>query len=119
MRGHGHTERFVPEPEIGWGLARVYFIHDLQAKLIKIGYTTNWEGRRYAIRTEAKKAGVLLGFLNGGKELEAVMHQRFAAYRVRGEWFSDEILPLVEFLIRADREFFGIEPRERTQRRRA
>ena len=112
-RENGIGDRYVNEPEINWGLARVYFLHDRSEGLIKIGYTMNWEQRRYAIRNQAKKRGVLLGFLNGGRVLEQLMHEKFAEHRVRGEWFSDEILPLVEELIRADREFFGIEPRSR------
>lgn len=112
-RQHGITDRVALEPEINWGLARVYFVHDHQAHLIKIGYTTNWDKRRHHIRTQAKQHGTLLGFLNGGRDLERIMHHNFAKYRDHGEWFSDEILPVVEHLIRKDREFFGIEPRER------
>jgi hypothetical protein len=96
------------EPE-KWSRARVYFLHCPTLGRVKIGTSVNPKARRYAFSKQlGGEPTVLLGVLNGSYELERLMHQRFAASRVDGEWFSDEIVEEAETLIRADRDFFGI-----------
>jgi hypothetical protein len=112
-RAQGISDRREPEPEINWGLQRVYFLHVPSRREVKIGFTTNWERRKQAIGYEVGDDCVLLGFLNGGRKLETLMLQRFAAHCVRGrEWFSEAIIGEARWLIQMDREFYGPEPRE-------
>jgi hypothetical protein len=64
----------------------VYFIQG--GDLVKIGYTTNIRQRLYDLQTSAPIDLVLLGLIPGTRALEKEYHKRFAAHRVRGEWFS-------------------------------
>lgn len=103
------AEHRCSDPSDGLGPRRVYFLHVPAIRRVKIGCSTDPGRRRHAFKRELGGCPtVLLGSLNGGFELEHLMHQRFAEHRVSGEWFSDAILEDAETLIRADREFYGV-----------
>ena len=97
LRAQGISERPSSEPEIGWGLQRVYFLHVPSQREVKVGFTADWDQRQRQIGYEIGTDCVLLGFLNGGRQLETLMLQRFKQHLVRGrEWFSEAIIPEVE-----------------------
>lgn len=65
----------------------VYLITD--GELFKIGYSANHPSTRLAqCQTGNPNSLSLVGFVNGDLETEKELHRRFAANRVRGEWFS-------------------------------
>lgn len=71
----------------------VYFM--LNGERVKIGYTTHLAARITALSLRA--SNVILA-LDGGRELESLLHRRFHEYRIAGtEWFkfSDEIKQFV------------------------
>jgi hypothetical protein len=69
----------------------VYFLHDPQNRLIKIGYTVDLRNRMSALQTNSGDPRVLLKTIIGTPELEAALHARFSRHRVRpnSEWFRD------------------------------
>lgn len=74
------------EDEAGYG--QTYFIRCTATGLIKIGHTTgSVESRFAALQTGSASELVLVGTVPGGREVEQELHRRFAADRVRGEWF--------------------------------
>jgi len=77
----------------------VYFIENVETKRIKIGKSINVISRFSSIKTSNDCEVKLLGFVEGGHDLEKKLHDRFAASRVRGEWFTEEIEPDVMVII--------------------
>lgn len=77
----------------------VYFIHDPETGLTKIGKTRkNFLAER--IRTHERTLGyplTLLGAMPGDYDVERAIHQRLRETRVRPEWFrsSDELAAIV------------------------
>jgi hypothetical protein len=77
----------------------VYFIH-APGVGIKIGISRNPAKRMANIQTNHPVDLVLLGQIRGSTTLERYLHHRFRGKRMpRGEWFSEEILPLVMLII--------------------
>jgi hypothetical protein len=76
---------------------RVYFIQPTGGGLIKIGMSSNPRERLNLLQTGCPVELRILGTLPGGQPLELELHQRFAAHRVRGEWFEPvpELLAVV------------------------
>lgn len=68
--------------------AVVYFIRNVDTGLIKIGTTICLSNRLAALRLGGGSELEVLGVLPGAQTLEAEAHARWAALRVRGEWFS-------------------------------
>lgn len=68
----------------------IYFIQDDTVFNIKIGFTDGDDasGRLNALRTGCPVGLTLLNTMPGDRAVEAALHQRFAAYRVQGEWFK-------------------------------
>jgi hypothetical protein len=69
----------------------VYFVQaTVGGGLIKIGKATNFASRLSAIRSQSPVPIRVLGVIEADRpdEMEATLHQRFAALRVRGEWFT-------------------------------
>ena len=66
---------------------KVYFVEAVSTGLVKIGWTSNLEKRLYALRRGNAVELVLLKCIPGDRAVEAALHRRFRAYRVRGEWF--------------------------------
>lgn len=65
----------------------VYFIRDALSGLVKIGTAGNPWARFGKIQSDCPGELTLLAVIDGGAGEEAALHARFAAYRVRGEWF--------------------------------
>lgn len=75
----------------------VYFIQR-QSGPIKIGFTKNLKQRLSALRTSSAEPLTLLGHIPGGKEIEAELHARLSAHRLKGEWFNaaSEVIAEIE-----------------------
>lgn len=65
----------------------VYFVE--MAGHIKIGRADNWKKRLSGIRTSTPLPVKRLLVIRTGEGLEAMLHARFAKFRVRREWFVD------------------------------
>lgn len=66
-------------------VGKVYFVRS--GKLIKIGFTTDLEGRVSRLQTGSPYDLQLLGTIEGTQRDEQALHRRFANLNVRGEWF--------------------------------
>lgn len=66
----------------------VYFIFD--GEFIKIGVSEKIISRLSELQTGNARRLVLLGYLEGGVELEQRLHLRFNHLRRNGEWFQDD-----------------------------
>ena len=68
----------------------IYFIREKgnSKSLIKIGYTDNVDQRLMQIQANSPVELEILAIIEGDKNLEAELHNSFAKYRVRGEWFE-------------------------------
>lgn len=65
----------------------VYFIQAGEGGPIKIGVASKWETRFSKLRADNHEEVRLVGFLDGDKQIEAGLHDRFAPDHIRGEWF--------------------------------
>lgn len=78
---------------------QVYFIEASSLGLIKIG-STGMVGRRVsAIQRAIPVPTALIGVVSGGTKREVELHQKYAAHRVQGEWFSEAIRPEIDLLL--------------------
>lgn len=76
----------------------IYFIRSGKKGPIKIGYTDGDADQRLASLQPGNPFELnLLGCISGDMEREKLIHQKFEAYRVRGEWFraTSELLSLI------------------------
>lgn len=69
-------------PSLGY----VYFIQSDQA--IKIGFATNPDKWIKSLQTSNQHKLVIRLVLQGDREFERILHQRFASARLAGEWFK-------------------------------
>lgn len=92
----------------------VYFIRS--EDLIKIGYSTNVEGRVRGVINSLRAGGEYIGHIPGGRALEKHLHSVFANDREYGEWFvsSDRLSNFIETA--AFKEFPGTEPDDPTEK---
>jgi len=76
----------------------VYFIEATGLNRVKIGYATNPTKRIKDLDTGSAVNLELLGVVPGSLAKERQLHQKFAQYRIKGEWFnySDEIKDYVK-----------------------
>ena len=76
----------------------IYFIRGKDSGNIKIGYSTNPKKRQSNLQTAHYEELELIGFMSGTLDDETRIHQKFAVYNIRGEWYhpSDEILDFIE-----------------------
>lgn len=76
----------------------VYFIRSGRHGPIKIGYAKTLRSRLHALSTAHHDELLVLATLAGGDVQERRMHEKFAAYRLRGEWFepAEELLAFIE-----------------------
>lgn len=82
-------------------VGNVYFIHSKATKAIKIGYSAHSpKVRLRELQTATAEKLSLLGWIAGSRDDERDLHQRFAEYRIRGEWFryTGELIDYVEAL---------------------
>lgn len=64
----------------------VYFFR--AGNRVKIGFTTNLRERSHSLRTSCPEHAFMAKCLKGGRSTERQFHERFAEYRLRGEWFD-------------------------------
>ena len=87
------TEVVGPEPPAG------HLVYLFGAPgVLKIGFTTNVAGRFSNLRASVPMELSVLGLLRASRDVERDLHKRFAAHRLRGEWYRD---------INEIREFFA------------
>lgn len=84
----------------------VYFIRAVGAGAIKIGVTSNVKKRLYGLRSASPGRLELLGYVVGDTDLERDLHGRFFDWHLRGEWFSERILPDVISLLQDEGTLF-------------
>lgn len=88
----------------------VYFVHAPQLGRIKIGTTTNLKRRFRDLQRHPQLREValaMLGYIDGGRSVERLIHEKFKAHRITGEWFDDAILNDARELIQLDATWFG------------
>jgi hypothetical protein len=82
----------------------IYFLKDTGTQAIKIGYSAKPKGRVGGLQTGNPHKLIMLGFVAGTKEDEAVFHLRFAQYQMEGEWFRGDIIEEVLEIISTYKE---------------
>lgn len=103
------TEQFIQQQSArrftgSW----VYFMQAGPRRTVKIGISRDPLMRASRLQTGTPEEYRILAVMPGGKAEEAEMHARFAAHRVRGEWFkrTPEMTALINELNRRDRDLF-------------
>lgn len=66
----------------------VYLVGTQQARPVKIGVASNVEARVVELQTGSPLPLYLIWKTRGGGALERDLHDRFAPYRIHGEWFD-------------------------------
>jgi hypothetical protein len=66
----------------------IYFIKSEKTHEIKIGFTVQLEKRLSSLQTAHPSKLQLLATIPGTYEYEKSLHQRFANFRLNGEWFE-------------------------------
>lgn len=94
----------------------VYLITAREVGKVKIGCANDPWDRLEKLRTASPVELSLEAVLAGAYEEERAYHQRFAAHRVRGEWFN--LCPEIESLILASAAPVRGFDRRRSQRRK-
>lgn len=69
------------------------------ARLVKIGTTINIARRIYTIESMSPVPLRLIGYADGDRAMEQLIHFRLHRFRVRGEWFNEELLLFIEAAI--------------------
>jgi hypothetical protein len=68
---------------------QVYFIQDVSGKgPVKIGYSSDVAKRLNGLRTASATDLRIVALVDGDRRQEAAFHERFATYRLHGEWFE-------------------------------
>lgn len=82
----------------------VYFIQAGEDGPVKIGTAEDVAARLSELQTGSPAPLQLLGYVSGGRADEQMLHRRFAALRMRGEWFSPapELIDFIVAALRAD-----------------
>lgn len=79
----------------------VYFAKEcVKNGAIKIGVSTNPHTRVRSLDIGSPNGVVIIAVIPGEIQTEREMHNKFAQYRIKGEWFSpsDELLDFIENL---------------------
>lgn len=89
----------------------VYFLRC--GEFVKIGYSETPLDRVAAIAAGSIGDHKLLGLVRGGITMEKQLHQRFKAFRHKGEWFHacSWVLSEIDKLVKADEMFIPIKLR--------
>jgi Meiotically Up-regulated Gene 113 (MUG113) protein len=79
----------------------IYFIQDSHSKAIKIGHARHPDKRLGDLQVGAPHVLTLLGTLPGGPMEEALIHDQFEPFHLRGEWFKGEteLMELIRLLL--------------------
>lgn len=85
-------------------MKKVYFV--LSGDRIKIGFSANIPKRLSSLRSSSAHPMQLLGAIDGGRELEAAIHEKLSAKRKQREWFEDceEVRALLQDLMERGHE---------------
>ena len=82
----------------------VYFFRHIGLTPVKIGYSENESpiNRFNQFKTYAPYGSEILGFviISNAKEIETLLHNKFASKRLSGEWFElseDEVIKEIDF----------------------
>ncbi len=67
----------------------IYFIRCALTGRVKIGFSEKPWSRLVKMRVDCPTELVMASVIEGDKAAEAALHKRFAAFHVRGEWFSE------------------------------
>jgi hypothetical protein len=78
----------VPIPEAGREI--VYVVG--YGRYVKIGRTKGLRERIKKMQTSAPEKIAVYAVFDGGADLEKRLHERFADYRLNGEWFSRDLM---------------------------
>lgn len=74
-----------------WARPVVYFVQAGDENgPVKIGHTRDLKARMSALANASAVPLVLLGTIQGGRQLEMALHRGFAHLRLEGEWFQAE-----------------------------
>jgi hypothetical protein len=95
------TKPIEPPPT---ATAGVYFIQQQDKGPIKIGMAKSIRARIDGLQTASPVPLRFLGYVDGGRQKEVELHQRFAVHRKSGEWFE----PAAELLDFIEREAIDI-----------
>ena len=77
----------------------VYFAQTkIDATKVKIGWSSNVEQRQTTLSVGVPGGVMILATMEGGKETEEYLHEKFADLRVSGEWF-EFAEPIRQFII--------------------
>lgn len=78
--------------------ACVYFIQGEDGGPIKIGFTRYLPGRLADLQASSPARLRVVAASEGGRDVEGVLHDRFAKHRLHGEWFApyEELVAFVE-----------------------
>jgi len=97
----------------------IYFVQGQRSGLIKIGYSTSIKARLRTLRTASPEPLEVLAIVEGTKDDERALHERFRFARSHGEWFHPRrrLLEHVESLVES-RPATGAEFAARRRRRR-
>lgn len=72
----------------------VYIVQGSNGGPIKIGMSANLSGRIGMLQEGNPYELVVLAVsYGGGYDFETELHRKYRPWRIRGEWFSEEILP--------------------------
>ncbi|MFD4661393.1 GIY-YIG nuclease family protein [Kitasatospora sp. NPDC058444] len=66
----------------------VYLITTASSRTVKIGRSTDPDGRLTALQSGSPVALLLAATFPGGPRLERHLHKKFGHYRIHGEWFD-------------------------------
>jgi len=88
----------------------VYFIQSERGGPVKIGISTNVQGRLASLQTGFPYPLKVLATTPGGEGIEKGLHDIFAEHRLSGEWFKPEkeLMDLITRLMNGEDEFFII-----------
>ena len=90
----------------------IYFIQQDSNGPIKIGHTNNdIKARVYQLQTASPLPLTLIGTIQGDKEKEVEIHNKFKKYHIRGEWFkfSPKIISFIFTAVAKDRAKASVE----------
>lgn len=87
---YSFTKPYQPH---GSFMQHVYFIQNINTKHVKIGTAKHIGRRLYYLQSASADELILIHHIeHGGRGLEFSLHKHFKQYRIRGEWFTADVL---------------------------